>query len=322
MSQHLSIGSKRQLEQLGPGNSSAATSPKVLERKTIKLESRERAQEFKKLYEITGVVGVGGGGTVYGGVRRYDGLKVAIKQVPKQKVKRWGRVQGKMVPIEFELLDKVSDGHKGIVQMIDWYERKSSYVLVMERPERHIDLFDYLNQAGPIREPVVRDIFIQILESIIHCHNNGVLHRDIKDENILLSRKIDYDPKSPFEAKLIDFGCGTRLKDSCYTEFAGTPEFYPPEWFRERRYDGKRASVWSMGVLLYTMTQGEVPFPKERDITRSELRFKAAVQVPRHIRDFIKWILNPNEEERPTFEDIMHHTWIKEGRERASSTGL
>jgi len=100
-------------EQLGAGNSSTATSPKVLERKTIKLESRERAQEFKKLYEITGVVGVGGGGTVYGGVRRYDGLKVAIKQVPKQKVKRWGRVQGKMVPIEFELLDKVSDGHKG-----------------------------------------------------------------------------------------------------------------------------------------------------------------------------------------------------------------
>jgi len=79
MSQHLSIGSKRQLEQLGPGNSSTATSPKVLERKTIKLESRERAQEFKKLYEITGVVGVGGGGTVYGGVRRYDGLKVAIR---------------------------------------------------------------------------------------------------------------------------------------------------------------------------------------------------------------------------------------------------
>jgi hypothetical protein len=110
---------------------------------------------------------------------------VAIKQVPKQKVKRWGRVQGKMVPIEFELLDKVSDGHKGkiikskfnfnadnfkgIVQMIDWYERKSSYVLVMERPERHIDLFDYLNQAGPIREPVVRDIFIQVTNTRLHA---------------------------------------------------------------------------------------------------------------------------------------------------------
>ena len=59
------------------------------------------------------------------GTRRFDGLKVAIKQVPKTKVKRWGRVQERMVPIEFELLDKVSDGHNGIVQMIDWYERRS-----------------------------------------------------------------------------------------------------------------------------------------------------------------------------------------------------
>jgi len=293
-------------------------------RKTVKLDSRERSSEFRKLYEITGVVGVGGGGTVYAGTRRFDGLKVAIKQVPKTKVKRWGRVQGRMVPIEFELLDKVSDGHKGIVQMIDWYERRSSYVLVMERPERHIDLFDYLNKAGPIKEPVVRDVFIQILDAIIHCHNNGVLHRDIKDENILLSKRIEADSTSTFEAKLIDFGCGTRLKDQDYTEFAGTPEFYPPEWFRERRYNGKRASVWSLGVLLFTMTQGEVPFPKERDITRCELRFKPAIPVARHIREFIRWLLNPDERSRPNFNDIQQHAWIKEGRERTerNSTGL
>lgn len=298
--------------------------PSLGDRKTVKLDSRERSSEFRKLYEITGVVGVGGGGTVYAGLRRYDGLKVAIKQVPKTKVKRWGRVQGRMVPIEFELLDKVSDGHKGIVQMIDWYERRSSYVLVMERPERHIDLFDYLNKAGPIKEPVVRDVFIQILDAMIHCHNNGVLHRDIKDENILLSKRIEADSTSTFEAKLIDFGCGTRLKDQDYTEFAGTPEFYPPEWFRERRYNGKRASVWSLGVLLFTMTQGEVPFPKERDITRCELRFKPAIPVARHIREFIRWLLNQDERNRPTFNDIQQHAWIKEGRERTerNSTGL
>ena len=53
---------------------------------------------------------------------------------------------------------------------------------------------------------------IQILDAIIHCHNNGVLHRDIKDENILLSKRIEADSTSTFEAKLIDFGCGTRLK--------------------------------------------------------------------------------------------------------------
>ena len=53
---------------------------------------------------------------------------------------------------------------------------------------------------------------IKILDAIIHCHNNGVLHRDIKDENILLSKRIESDSTSTFEAKLIDFGCGTRLK--------------------------------------------------------------------------------------------------------------
>lgn len=307
-----------------PTGAKRSLPPSLGDRKTVKLDSRERSSEFRKLYEITGVVGVGGGGTVYAGTRRFDGLKIAIKQVPKTKVKRWGRVQGRMVPIEFELLDKVSDGHKGIVQMIDWYERRSSYVLVMERPERHIDLFDYLNKAGPIKEPVVRDVFIQILDAIIHCHNNGVLHRDIKDENILLSKRIEADSTSTFEAKLIDFGCGTRLKEQDYTEFAGTPEFYPPEWFRERRYNGKRASVWSLGVLLFTMTQGEVPFPKERDITRCELRFKPAIPVARHIREFIRWLLNPDERNRPTFNDIQQHAWIKEGRERTerNSTGL
>ena len=64
---------------------------------------------------------------------------------------------------------------------------------------------------------------IQILDAIIHCHNNGVLHRDIKDENILLSKRIEADSTSTFEAKLIDFGCGTRLK-------VCTPiEFFPPQ---------------------------------------------------------------------------------------------
>ena len=70
------------------------------------------------------------------------------------------------------------------------------------------------------------------------------------------------------------------------------------------------------------MTQGEVPFPKERDIIRGELRFKTAVTVARHIRDFIRWLLNPDERARPTFQAILQHSWIKEGRERGNSTGL
>ena len=68
----------------------------------------------------------------------------------------------------------------------------------------------------------------------------------------------------------------------------------------------------------------QVPFPKERDITRCELRFKPAIPVARHIREFIRWLLNPDERNRPNFNDIQQHAWIKEGRERTerNSTGL
>ena len=67
-----------------------------------------------------------------------------------------------------------------------------------------------------------------------------------------------------------------------------------------------------------------MPFPKERDITRCELRFKPAIPVARHIREFIRWLLNPDERNRPNFNDIQQHAWIKEGRERTerNSTGL
>ena len=75
---------------------------------------------------------------------------------------------------------------------------------------------------------------------------------------------------------------------------------------------------------LYNNHFFKVPFPKERDITRSELRFKPAIPVARHIKEFIRWLLNPDERTRPDFNGIQQHPWIKEGRERAerNSTGL
>lgn len=89
--------------------------------------------------------------------------------------------------------------------MLDWFERRKSYILVMERPQPVIDLFDYLNQNGAVDEATARKIFLQLADSVLHCHANGVVHRDIKDENVLLNLHTQ-------EAKLIDFGCGTVLK--------------------------------------------------------------------------------------------------------------
>ncbi|XP_076799683.1 uncharacterized protein LOC143444389 [Clavelina lepadiformis] len=272
---------------------------------TPNIADQRSSSSFKKIYDLKGLIGVGGGGSVYAGTRKSDNAQVAIKQVPKAKVKRWGKLDGRVVPIEFELLHKASySGNKGVIKMLDWYERRNSYILVMERPQPVIDLFDYLNQHGALAENVAKNIFTQLVHAVRHCHTNGVIHRDIKDENVLLNLHTS-------EAKLIDFGCGTMLKNVPYTEFAGTPEFYPPEWFIERRYEGKRVDAWSLGVLLYTMVEAEVPFQKEKDIVACELTHKRAQNTTSSAcRHLIASMLQKDQRKRPTLEEVLRHPWM------------
>lgn len=117
----------------------------------------------------------------YAGTRKSDNVDVAIKKVSKRKVNRWGKLDGRVVLIEFELLHRAA-GNKGTlhlhvrklicsnhychftgtIKMYEWFERRSSYILVMERPQPVIDLFDYLNKNGPMSESLARKTFRQV----------------------------------------------------------------------------------------------------------------------------------------------------------------
>jgi len=276
-------------------------------------------EEFKAKYEVTGIIGRGGGGTVYSGYRRLDRSPCAIKQVPKVKVKRWGRINNLKVPIEFDLLNRVNRKHSSIIEMLDWYERRSSFVLVMERPPHSIDLFEFINRRGAVEEFNTKYMLRQLVEVMIILFKEGVFHRDVKDENIMVS----YDN---FQLKLIDFGCGTNLKKSDYTEFAGTPEFYPPEWFREKRYSAETQTVWSLGVLLWAMLHGEVPFANEGDIKvykGSVYELKRRVQLTEDTMHFLQKLLNFDERKRPTLRQLINSRWLRknsEGDEKLSIT--
>ncbi|RMC02629.1 hypothetical protein DUI87_20784 [Hirundo rustica rustica] len=136
----------------------------------------------------------------------------------------------------------------------------------MERPEQWQDLLEFLLERDVLCEEMAHWIFCQVLEAVWHCTACHVLHQDIKLENILVERESG-------DVKLIDFGCGTFLQEQAYTQFAGTRLYSPPEWICLGYYHGHAATVWSLGVLLYVMVCGSLPFQEDRDIVWQQLFF-------------------------------------------------
>jgi len=124
---------------------------------------------------------------------------------------------GCRLPIEISLLKRSSDV-PGVIRLVDYFERSDSFIVVMERPQRMKDLFDHITECGCLEEGEARLLFLQIVKAAIALYDAGIVHRDIKDENILV------DVES-HDIRLIDFGSGTFLHDGVYNDFEGEQKF-------------------------------------------------------------------------------------------------
>ena len=212
------------------------------------------------------------------------------------------QLNGRKVPLELKLLHSVQDV-EGAIKLLDYFERPDSFIIVMERPPQSKDLFDYITEKKQLDEDQARDFFQQVAESVLACHRAGVLHRDIKDENILVDLTTG-------KLKLVDFGSGAFVKEGHYSEFEGTRVYSPPEWVRFSRYLGKEATVWSLGVLLYDMVCGDIPFETDEDICRAEPAFPS--HVSSGCRSLILACLAMRPRDRLPLASLLQHPWLRQ----------
>ncbi|XP_056306680.1 serine/threonine-protein kinase pim-3-like [Danio aesculapii] len=216
------------------------------------------------------LLGRGGFGSVFAGIRRSDGLPVAIKYVSKDRTHETLKVDGKgRLPLEVALMIRVTSAPvcPSVLQLLDWFDRPRCYILILERPAPCQDLQSFCEENGCLDERLAKRVLVQLIAALKHCESRGVLHRDVKPENLLVSTESQ-------DIKLLDFGCGDLLKRSAYRYFAGTTAYAPPEWFHRHRYHAAPATVWSVGVTLFNILCDCFPFRGAQRVTsRSRLLF-------------------------------------------------
>ena len=267
----------------------------------LKHEIKKPRVPFERSYRVGEVLGKGGFGTVYAGTRITDGHGVAIKHVAKAKVTDWTDYEGRRVPLEYKLLTTVQN-IDGVIQLIDFYERSDSFIYVLERPANSKDLFDFITEKKVLDEELARSFFRQIVNTVLACHTRGVVHRDIKDENLIVDL-------STGKLKLIDFGSGAFMKEEDYTDFDGTRVYAPPEWIRCNRYKADPLPVWSLGILLYDMVCGDIPFERDEHICNAQLSFRHG--VTEECKDLVRSCLQVQPSERIQTRSILSHPWMR-----------
>ncbi|CAF3368894.1 unnamed protein product [Rotaria socialis] len=260
---------------------------------------------FCEYYQMGDFVRSGGFSDIHEGMRLSDNKKVVVKFIPKEKTKNWLMINQKKYPAEV-LLHKAVHEIQGVIHVYDYFENADHWILVMERLRNCQDLFDYLESRdrGRLNEAGAKKFFQQLVQINLAMIRKGVVHRDIKSENIL----VDLDTDS---LVLIDFGASAIYKSAAshYSDFHGTKQYKSPEYILKKRYTGVPSTVWTLGVLLYDMVCGNLPFESEEDITGHKLTLKSYLSP--ELKNLIQRCLAQNPDRRPSLEAVLEHPWLK-----------
>ncbi|XP_045164782.2 NUAK family SNF1-like kinase 1 [Mercenaria mercenaria] len=271
--------------------------------KTAGQEVHGHKHNLKNRFELKKTLGEGTYGKVKLALERTTGEQFAIKYIRKSKI----HDEHDLNRIRREIKIMSSVRHPHIVNVREVFENKDKIILVMECADGG-ELYDYINNKQ-LTEKDARRVFRQIVSAIKHCHQNGIVHRDLKLENILLDR--DYN------AKIADFGLSNFYSPTeLLKTYCGSPLYASPEIVNGLPYYGPEVDCWSLGVVLYTLVYGTMPF----DGTNfKKLRTQITTgdyyepDKPSEAAGLIRHLLTVNPAKRATISDILSHWWVNLG---------
>uniref|UniRef100_A0A8B9L058 non-specific serine/threonine protein kinase n=1 Tax=Astyanax mexicanus TaxID=7994 RepID=A0A8B9L058_ASTMX len=174
------------------------------------------------------------------------------------------------------------------------------------------EVFDYLVAHGRMKEKEARAKFRQIVSAVQYCHQKHIVHRDLKAENLLLDADMNI--------KIADFGFSNEFTvGNKLDTFCGSPPYAAPELFQGKKYDGPEVDVWSLGVILYTLVSGSLPFDGQNLKELRERVLRGKYRIPFYMstdcENLLKRFLVLNPGKRGTLEQIMRDRWINAGSE-------
>ncbi|XP_034043911.1 maternal embryonic leucine zipper kinase [Thalassophryne amazonica] len=263
------------------------------------------AEELHKYYEVYETIGSGGFAKVKLGRHLLTREKVAIKIMNKKNL-------GDDLPrikVEIEAMKNLS--HQHVCRLYQVIETSTHIYMVLEYCPGG-ELFDYIIAKDRLSEEETRVFFRQIVSALAYVHSQGYAHRDLKPENLL----IDED----HNLKLIDFGLCAKPKGGLGYELmtcCGSPAYAAPELIQGKAYIGSEADVWSMGVLLFALLCGYLPFDDENCMVLYRKITSGKYDNPRWLSPGSILLLNQmmqvDPKRRITVRHLLDHPWVMKG---------
>ncbi|XP_058055572.1 uncharacterized protein LOC131206982 [Anopheles bellator] len=261
-------------------------------------------KKLRQRFDIIKKLGQGTYGKVQLGINKETGQEVAIKTIKKSKIE----TEADLIRIRREVQIMSSVQHPNIIHIYEVFENREKMVLVMEFAAGG-ELYDYLSERKVLAEEEARRIFRQVSTAIYYCHKHKICHRDLKLENILLDENGN--------AKIADFGLSNVFDEQrLLATFCGSPLYASPEIVKGTPYQGPEVDCWSLGVLLYTLVYGAMPFDGanfKRLVKQISQGDYFEPKKPSRASPLIREMLTVCPRQRASVEQICNHWWVNEG---------